>query len=73
MTVGGAISAISTTWEFQIVGRALAGLGGIMLNVLILIVLISHKSQLEVQEKYLLQRQIHYVVLLCILDIHMIG
>lgn len=34
MTMGGAISAVGTTWDQQLVGRAIAGLGGVILNVL---------------------------------------
>ena len=34
MTLGGLISAFGTTWEEQLVGRVLAGGGGVVLNVL---------------------------------------
>ena len=34
MTVGGTISTFATTWDLQLVGRAVAGIGGVMLNVL---------------------------------------
>ena len=34
MTLGGAVSAIGPNWEMQFLGRVLAGIGGIILNVL---------------------------------------
>jgi MFS family permease len=34
MTLGGTISAFGTTWEAQLAGRVLAGVGGVTLNVL---------------------------------------
>ncbi|MEQ9126222.1 MAG: MFS transporter, partial [Alphaproteobacteria bacterium] len=34
MVLGGAIMAFSTSWEGQIVGRSVAGIGGVLLNVL---------------------------------------
>lgn len=34
MTVGGTISSVATTWDGQLIGRATAGIGGVMLNVL---------------------------------------
>lgn len=34
MTLGGTVSALSVTWEMQLVGRALAGVGGVVLNVM---------------------------------------
>lgn len=34
MTLGGTVSAFGLTWEMQLVGRALAGVGGVVLNVL---------------------------------------
>ena len=34
MTLGGTVSALGVTWEMQLVGRALAGVGGVVLNVM---------------------------------------
>ncbi len=34
MTLGGAISSVAATWDQQLVGRTIAGLGGVILNVL---------------------------------------
>lgn len=34
MTGGGTISAVATAWDLQLIGRTIAGIGGVMLNVL---------------------------------------
>jgi MFS family permease len=34
MTLGGTVSAFGVTWEMQLLGRALAGVGGVVLNVM---------------------------------------